>query len=164
MPGDTGWQNNPEGSYLLDKNVPDPCDMGRERNDVQHASRWNRTYHAIEQLCSRTTFVQVVLAFDNGIELEVGPVGAPMRMQFAGTITSASVITDQTGNLVVRILKNGVAITAAAPLTIVAGDRVTDTTLTGWTVAFVEGDDLQADVVSATTCEAFTISLKVSRE
>ena len=45
--------NNPEGSYLMERDEPDPCDMEQVRNDVQHASRWNRAHRAIEILCGR---------------------------------------------------------------------------------------------------------------
>ena len=90
----------------------------------------------------------------------------------AGTIVEASLVADQDGDIVVDIwkgaytdlpLNSGGSICATNKLQLDAAQKVTDTTLTGWTVSLAEGDWLAFNVDTAATVEQVTVSLKVSR-
>lgn len=99
-----------------------------------------------------------------------------LRVDFAGTITQATLLGDQTGSVVVNIYKcdyttfdppthPAVAdkITASAPPTISSAKKAVDTTLTGWTVAFSAGDIFAFNIDSVTTMQRVTIALKATR-
>jgi len=121
---------------------------------------------------SPTEESEVVFVIDGGgATIATGEKGH-IPLPFAGEIVSASMETDQTGSIVVDIWKDTRAnfpptdadsITASAPLTISADDNVEDTTLTGWTTAFSEGDILAYNVDSVTTVQRVTITLRVRR-
>jgi len=89
----------------------------------------------------------------------------------AGTITSARLLADQTGSIVVDIFKDTFAnfpptvadtITASAKPTISSGIKDEDTTLTGWTKAVVVGDVLGFNIDSTSTITRITIELTIS--
>lgn len=99
-----------------------------------------------------------------------------LRVDFAGTITAAALLADQSGSIVVDIFKCDYAtfappthpasadkITASAPPTITSDVKSLDTTLVGWTVAFAAGDIFAFNVNSVTTIERVTIALKALR-
>lgn len=84
---------------------------------------------------------------------------------------------DRAGDIVIDIWKcaydgfdagsthpvDGDSITASTPPTISAGTKVKDTTLTGWTREFDEGDILAFNVDSCATIQRLTIAMKVTR-
>jgi hypothetical protein len=87
----------------------------------------------------------------------------------ACTITGWTIIADQTGSVVIDILKATYAgfptvttITGSAKPTMTAATKATSTTLTGWTTALAAGDVLEFNVDSITTCEQVYIVLDVS--
>ncbi len=100
-----------------------------------------------------------------------------LQMDFAGTITQANLLGDRSGSIVVNIWKCtyaqfdagatrpvvGDKITASAPPTISTATKSTDSTLTGWTVAFAAGDILAFNVDSVTSMQRVTVDLKVTR-
>ncbi len=55
----------------------------------------------------------------------------------------------------------GDKITASAPPTISSATHSTDSTLTGWTTTFNDGDVFRFNVDSATTIQRVTLSLRV---
>ena len=83
-----------------------------------------------------------------------------VRVPFAGTITKATVLLDQSGSIVIDVWKDSYAnyppvdadsITAAAPPTVSSATKSEDATLTGWTTSFSAGDIFGFNVDSATT-------------
>ena len=107
----------------------------------------------------------------SGAELTTGLKGF-LEVPFACTITAGRLLADQTGDAVVDVWAEGYAdypptnadsITAAAPLTIAAGVKSEDVTLTGWTKTIAAGDILGFNVDSVATVTRLTISLTVTR-
>lgn len=100
-----------------------------------------------------------------------------LQVDFAGTITQATLLADQSGSIVIDIWKCayadfdagsthpvvGDSITAAAKPTISADTKSQDATLTGWTTSFAAGDILAFNVDSITTVTRVTVDLKVNR-
>lgn len=100
---------------------------------------------------------QVSFAWGGGIT--VGAIGAPMVMEFGWGFSKASISISPSGSISAQLLKNGVNVSGAAPLTITSGTVITDSTLAGWTKTFAAGDTLQINVLSVTTATAFVVSL-----
>ena len=95
-----------------------------------------------------------------------------ISMPFAGEIISSELVADQSGSIVIDIWEDTYAnfpptdddsITASAPPTLSSGQKSQDTTLTGWTTTFSEGDILAFNVDSASTVTRVTLTLKVVR-
>jgi len=95
-----------------------------------------------------------------------------IRLPFAGTIISATLLADRSGSIVIDIWKdtyanfpptNADSITASAPPTISAATKSTDSTLTGWTTTFASGDVLAFNVDSVVTIERVTLALLVRK-
>lgn len=98
-------------------------------------------------------------------------------MNFGGTISSATLLADQTGSIEIEIRKcsyadfdagvthpvSGDAITASAPVTLVSAAKSQDTTLTGWTTSFATGDIFEFVVNSATTVTWVEVTLAVTK-
>lgn len=106
-----------------------------------------------------------------GVAITTGQKGH-IRLPFAGTIISAALAADVSGSIVVDIWKdtyanfpptNADSITASAPPTISSAQKDLDTTLSGWTTAFVAGDFLAFNVDSCTTITRVTLTLTVRR-
>jgi hypothetical protein len=107
-----------------------------------------------------------------GAVIEIGIKG-DLQVPFACTITSAVLIADQTGSIVVDIWKDTLAnfpptvadsITASTPPTITSDTDSEDTTLTGWTTAIALGDILRFNVDSITDIARCTLILNVTRK
>lgn len=88
------------------------------------------------------------------------------------TITSVTALADQTGSIVIDIWKDTYAnfpptdadsITSAAPVTISAATKATDSTLTGWTTAISAGDILRFNVDSVSTVTRVTLEIRVTK-
>lgn len=99
-----------------------------------------------------------------------------VEVPFACTITEATTLADQTGSIVIDVLKTsfssyapgthpviGDKITASAPPTISSAAKAQDSTLSGWTTTLAAGDILAADVTSCATIQRATLSLRVTR-
>lgn len=107
----------------------------------------------------------------NGNVLTTGILG-DSQMPFACTITGVTMLADQTGSAVVDIWKDTYtnyppadadSITSAAPVTIAAGTKAVDTTLTGWTTAIAAGDTLRFNLDSVSAITRLTVILRVKR-
>ncbi len=119
-----------------------------------------------------TVHSSVVFIIDGGGEVISTGEKGHITLPFAGEIISASLVADQSGDIVVDIWKDTLAnypptnddsITASAPPTLSSGDSVLDETLTGWTTVFAEGDILAYNVDSIDTITRVTLTLKVRR-
>ncbi len=91
---------------------------------------------------------------------------------FAGTITSATALADQSGSIVVDLWKdtyanyppdNSDSITSSAPVTISTATKSQDSTLTGWTTAVSVGDIIRINVDSCTTITRCLIALAITK-
>lgn len=111
-------------------------------------------------------------AFDGGGAVLTTGIKGDIRIPFACTINSVTLLADQAGSIVVDIWKDTFAnypptvadtITAAAKPTLTAAAKSEDTTLTGWTTAVAAGDTLRFNIDSITTCTRVTLILKVTR-
>ena len=94
-----------------------------------------------------------------------GIASAYIQFPYDGEIVSVTVISKESGSIVVDAWKctyaeydigathpvNGDSITAAAPITLSTAYKSTDSTLTGWTKTFTKGDIVWFNVDSATT-------------
>jgi hypothetical protein len=106
-----------------------------------------------------------------GSEITDG-VKCDVRIPFACTINSATLLADQSGSIVIDIWKDTFAnfpptgadtITASAKPTLSTDDESEDTTLTGWTTSVTAGDILRINVDSCTTITRCTLILKVTK-
>lgn len=91
-------------------------------------------------------------------------------VDFAGTITAATLLADQTGSVVIDVKKSTytgfpttASICASAKPTLSSAQKARDTTLTGWTTAIVAGDVLEFVVDSSLTLSRVTLALTVTR-
>lgn len=107
-----------------------------------------------------------------GAVITTGTIGVGLRVPFACTITSATLLADQTGSIVVDIWKDTYAnypptvadsICASAKPTISASNKSVDTTLTGWTVNIAAGDVLYFNVDSCSTITNCVLVLGVTK-
>ena len=110
------------------------------------------------------------IVIDGGGSAVTTGVKGYIRAHRAGTIVSATLLADQSGSVVIDVWKDTLAnypptdadtITASAPPTISSDTDSEDTTLTGWTTSFSEGDVFGFNVDSATTITRVTLALKV---
>lgn len=123
-------------------------------------------------LASNAKASQFVVTFDGqGSEIadNTNWVG---QVNFAGTITEAVLLADQSGSIVVDVQKDSYAnypptgadsICASAKPTISSATKSQDSTLTGWTTSFSAGDIFRFNVDSCTTITKATLILKVTR-
>ncbi len=95
-----------------------------------------------------------------------------LRIPFACTIQSVTLLADASGSIVIDIWKDSYAnypptdadsITASAPPTITSADKSEDITLTGWTTTINAGDCLRFNVDSVSTHKRVSLILKVAR-
>jgi hypothetical protein len=114
---------------------------------------------------------EIVCVIDGGGSAITTGVKTYLPIDFAGTITQVTMVTDQTGSIVVDVWKDTYAnfpptdadsITASAPVTISSATKAQDATLTGWTTAISAGDVLGFNVDSASTVTKATLTIKVT--
>lgn len=125
----------------------------------------------IEQLVNNDFDASVVFVIDGGgYTLLTGNHGC-LQVPFAGTITSATILADQTGDAVVDIWKDTYdnypptdadSITGSAPLTITDGVKAT-ATLTTWNTTLAAGSVLSYNLDSVTAIQRLTVTLKIRK-
>ena len=129
------------------------------------------TVHAALSTISATP-TTINLVIDGGGSAISTGVKGDVLLPFSGTITEATLLADQSGDIVVDLWLQAYAsfpptvaqtITASAKPTIAADVKSRDSTLTGWTTAFAAGDVLRINVDSAATITRATLSLSVTR-
>lgn len=95
-----------------------------------------------------------------------------LEVPFDCVVTAWRIVSDASGSIVVDIYKDTYAnfpptvadtITASAKPTLSSAQKNEDSTLTGWTTSFTDGDWLAFNVDSATTVTRVTLSLTVRR-
>lgn len=122
-------------------------------------------------LPSAVTTRTVGIVIDGGGSAITTGIKGDIYIPFAGTITAATMLADQSGSAVVDIWVDSYAnypatdadsITASAPPTISAATKSQDNTLTGWDTALVAGDTMRFNVDSASTITRLTLVLTVA--
>lgn len=113
----------------------------------------------------------IVFVIDGaGATITTGTKKASALFPWAGTITKATLLADQSGSIVVDVWKDSYAnypptdadsITASAPPTITTATKSEDSTLTGWTTSITAGDVLKCNVDSCTTIQFVTLILEI---
>jgi hypothetical protein len=125
---------------------------------------------AIVEVGPREASIEFVI--DGGGAAITTGIKGDVEIPFACTITSASLLADQSGSIVIDLWRDSYAnfpptvadtITASAKPTLSSAVKYQDSTLTGWTKNFAAGDILRLNVDSATTVQRVTLSLKVTR-
>ena len=97
-----------------------------------------------------------------------------LRVPYDCTITAAQLLADQSGSIVIDVLKDTYAnfpptdspsdsICASALPTLSSSQKSEDTTLTGWTTSITKGDILSFIVDSASTVTRVTLTLAVTK-
>jgi hypothetical protein len=98
--------------------------------------------------------------------------GPGANVRYNCEIVEATLLADQAGDIVVDIFKDtygnypptaGDSITGGNPLTISAGNKTTNTSLTGWSKTLLAGDVLRFSIVSVTNIRAVTVGLRLQR-
>lgn len=124
----------------------------------------------ISRAVSRVSTLDVVLS-DGGTVLSTG-VKLDLKLDFAATILSVSLVADAVGDVVVDIWKtsfptipssSGDSITAAAKPTLTADLTYDDQVLTGWDKAVAAGDVLTFNVDSAATVTRVLVAIRLLR-
>ncbi len=109
---------------------------------------------------------------DGGGAVITTGVKGDLLVPFACTITSATLLADQSGSIVIDVWKDTYAnfpptvadtITASAKPTLSAASKSQNTTLTGWTTAIASGSTLRFNVDSVSTVTRVTLVLAVTR-
>lgn len=120
---------------------------------------------------SQTKVRQISVVFDGQGSALTASTKAYLSCPFAGTITKARILADQSGSCVVDIWKDTYAnypptiadtITASAKPTLSSAQKNEDSTLTGWTTSVSAGDTFVFNVDSATTVTRVTVTLEIT--
>jgi hypothetical protein len=115
---------------------------------------------------------QVGITIDGGGSAITTGLKGFVRVPYAGTITKATLLADQSGTIVIDVWKDTYAnapptdadsITASAPPTLSSATKSEDGTLTGWTTAVTAGDVLAFSVDSAATVTRVTLLLEITK-
>lgn len=118
-------------------------------------------------VASQTFALEFVLG--DGIGTLTTGVKGFMEMPFGGVITQVALLADAVGSAVVDVWKDTYAnypptvadtICASAKPTLSSAQKYQDTTLTGWTKTFADGDVFGFNVDSASTVKQVTISIR----
>lgn len=116
--------------------------------------------------------VTLTYIFDGGGSTLTTGIKGDLEVPFACTINRATLLSDQSGSIVIDIWKDTYAnypptvadtITASAKPTISATTKAQDATLTGWTTSITAGDTLRFNIDSVTSCQRVTLSLKCTK-
>ena len=122
---------------------------------------------------SNTNIGAVGITIDGGGSAVTTGIKGYVNFPYAGTIISATLVSDVTGSCVIDVWKlafNASAlptvantITASAKPTLSSAVGVTDSTLTGWTTSVSAGDTFAFKVDSASTITKATLTLKIRK-
>lgn len=124
------------------------------------------------RMTSAQRTAEIVFVIDGGgSTITTGQKGY-LPIDFACTITQATLVADASGSIVIDVWKDTYAnfppvdadsITASAPPTLSSAQKSQDSTLTGWTTSIAAGDVLGFNVDSITTCKRVTLTLRVTK-
>lgn len=112
------------------------------------------------------------ITIDGGGSAVTTGVKGYVEMPYAGTITSWTILADQSGSAVIDLWKTvyaglpaevGDSITASAKPTLSSSIKGQSSTLTGWTTAVAAGDIIAFNVVSASASTRITLSVTITK-
>lgn len=149
-------ERNEPGQHPADGMTLDAV-VGLSSSDVQDA---------LERLVQRTAGVEVVLfAVTTGHKVD-------LELPFAGLIREVRLLADATVNVVLDLWKSSYAsfpptvadsICGGSKPTLAAAVKYQNTTLSGWTTAFNEGDIIRVNVDSASVATRLLLGLRLER-
>jgi len=123
-------------------------------------------------ISSSTTTAGIGFLIDGGGSAITTGIKGDLQIPFNSTITSWSLMADQSGSAVGDIWKDTFAnypptvadtITGSAKPTLTSQTSATSSTLTGWTTSITAGDTLRFNIDSSTTITRLTLSLNLTR-
>lgn len=118
------------------------------------------------------TVTSITFVIDGGGSVITTGIKGDLEITFGCVINQVTLLSDQSGSIVVDIWKDTYAnyaptvadtITASAIPTITTNIKSQDATLTGWTTTINAGDILRFNVNSVTSITRLTLSLKVTK-
>lgn len=155
--------------------VPDP---GSTTHSPPLVLGDDAAFHTVASIAP-ASFTNTSLSFviDGGGSTPSLGIKAYILIPFACTITSNTLLADQSGSIVVDIFKctftqfdagsthpvAGDKITASDPPTISSATKAQDTTLTGWTTTISANDVLAFNVNSVSTITRVTLTLGLTK-
>ena len=138
----------------------------RTTGDIITASIWNQDIKANEEALALTGFTT---AIDGGGAAITTGTKHTIEVPFAMTLSSVTATADVSGSIVVDLWKdtyanypptNADSICSSSPITIATATKSQDTSLTGWTKAWSQGDIILPNVDSCTTITKVSLSFK----
>ena len=121
---------------------------------------------------SNANGANITLVIDGGGAVITTGVHGDFRVPCDCTLTGVTAMADQSGSIQIDVWKDTYAhfppddtdsITASAPIVISSSTKSEDTTLTGWTKTFSQGDILRFNVDSVSTIKLVTLELRVTK-
>lgn len=141
----------------------------RTTGDLITAAIWNQDVVA-NPIAILPTGIGIII--DGAGSTITSGIKGDMLVPYACTITTATLLADQTGSIVIDIWKDTYAnfpptdadsITASAPPTITTSTKGQDSSLTGWTTTIAANSILRFNVDSCTSITRVTLFLNVTR-
>jgi len=142
----------------------------RTTGDIITASIWNSDIYTNEPALAQTGFTVII---EGGGAVVTTGAKNPFEVPFTLTLTSVTVTSDVTTTTVIDLWKctyalydvsthpvDGDSVTSASPITIAAAKKSTDTSLSGWTKAWTQGDWVLPNVDSNSAATKLSISFK----
>ena len=142
----------------------------RTTGDIITASIWNSDIYTNEPALAQTGFTVVL---DGGGAAITTGAKMTFEVPFTLTLTSVTVASDVTTTTVIDLWKctyanydvsthpvDADSVTSASPITISAAKKATDTSLSGWTKAWTQGDWVLPNVDSNSAATKLSISFK----
>ena len=114
----------------------------------------------------------ISVVFDGGTSAITGNPEVDVTVPAAGAITGYTLLADAAGGAIIDIWNDTYAnfpptdadsITSAAPPTLTAAAKATDTTLTGWDKTLAAGDILRFHLDSSSTVKRLELTLTYTR-
>jgi hypothetical protein len=121
---------------------------------------------------NRTNVGSFGITIDGGGSAITTGIKGYVEIPYSGTITSWTILADQTGSAVIDLWKDtyasfpptsGDSITASAIPTLTSDVKAQSSTLTGWNITVNAGDLIGFNVVSASDATRVTLSVKINK-
>lgn len=131
------------------------------------SANWNSSYTTLNTNSAAWEIGSIVFGVDGGGSVFTTGTKREIEVTFAGTITEAVLVADQTGTVVVDVKKASYAgyptvasICGSAKPTLSGARKSIDTTLSGWTPTFNAGDIFEFTIDTVSTLTRATLTLK----
>lgn len=152
--------------------------QGEKNETLENRIRLERcAMNDVRMFTTNTQIGQICAIFDNDSSTIASGSKFRIRTPFAGTITKATAILDQTGDLEVEVRKctyaqydggathpvTGDKISGTSPVSVSSAVKSQTSTLTGWTTTVNAGDIFEFYVSSALTATYAIVQLDVEK-